>query len=494
MAEGSDQVGAGGEVASLGEQLAGHRHTFGQPVSRPGRTVEHVLGHGDARHLVVQPKCQRVAGIGHRPTRIGIGAAPPSRSSNHRSGCRSNSTWVIANRAPAVDLAGEPLELGIHVLGGRVDRHPGEEAGGGVERLAGAVGTAVECSDDLDQTDRVDLVGGVGATVSPAAGGSRRSPPARFGYRWRALPAAVDSSPRAVASRGVRWGIVSTPRCCCTKVEVISELIRARAIGLSLMSKNSTPPAAWISAAVANSRSRLAPLGGSSSTDTTHSPCLQLAAPAGSRRQGRRPGGRQRLAPGEGKERGTADRRPRAGWPRCDAAGCRSSRRSDARPRPSPGRRTPPRSPPTRPGRARDRRGTSGRPVFGWMVSGVIAASRISRRPASADCGPRLQLMPTAATPRPRQRRATSTPRAPVTVSPSSCTVIWAITGRSHWARTAPTADHQLLERRERLQHDQVDAAALQHGGLLAVQRRAARGVAADVFERACPAARSIRR
>ena len=46
-----------------------------------------------------------------------------------------------------------------------------------------------------------------------------------------------------------------------------------------------------------------------------------------------------------------------------------------------------------------------------------------------------------------------------------------------------PDRDHQLIEGRERLQHDHVDSPTRQHRGLLAVQRRAAGGVVADVLE-----------
>ena len=60
--------------------------------------------------------------------------------------------------------------------------------------------------------------------------------------------------------------------------DVISAFIRARAIGLSLTSTKPTCPDAWIARAVSISPSSEPPFGGSSSTETTHSPSRRARA------------------------------------------------------------------------------------------------------------------------------------------------------------------------------------------------------------------------
>jgi hypothetical protein len=92
----------------------------------------------------------------------------------------------------------------------------------------------------------------------------------------------MDAIPRTLASRGVTCGIVSTPTCCSISAEATSAFMRARASGLSLTSKASTPPASDSRRAVEISRSTLPPLGGSSSTETTNSPRRSLPASADS--------------------------------------------------------------------------------------------------------------------------------------------------------------------------------------------------------------------
>ncbi len=56
------------------------------------------------------------------------------------------------------ELALEPLELEIRVVGGGVDRNPDEERRGPVDRLADVVHAFVQSLEQPDEPDRVDLV------------------------------------------------------------------------------------------------------------------------------------------------------------------------------------------------------------------------------------------------------------------------------------------------------------------------------------------------
>ena len=91
-------------------------------------------------------------------------------------------------------------------------------------------------------------------------------------------PSSIDSMPRTLASRGVTCRIVSTPTCCSISADAISAFMRARASGLSFTSKRWTWPEAARVRAEAIMRSTLPPLGGSSSTETTNSPLRSLAS------------------------------------------------------------------------------------------------------------------------------------------------------------------------------------------------------------------------
>lgn len=91
-----------------------------------------------------------------------------------------------------------------------------------------------------------------------------------------------------------------------------------------------------------------------------------------------------------------------------------------------------------------------GSPELGWAASGVPCAVPIRRRMSSRPCGPRVQLVPTAASPRSRSRARTSPGASPATVSgaPSSSTkVAWATTGRSVTSRTTSTAASRSVPR-----------------------------------------------
>src|SRR5205809_977328 len=92
-----------------------------------------------------------------------------------------------------------------------------------------------------------------------------RTPPA-------CAPSRSDSSPAIVVSRGVRCGIVSTPVKRSIATEAMIPLIRARARGLSLTSRNCARPDSRTARAVSISASGLAPSGGSTCTESANSP------------------------------------------------------------------------------------------------------------------------------------------------------------------------------------------------------------------------------
>ena len=85
-------------------------------------------------------------------------------------------------------------------------------------------------------------------------------------------PSSIDSSPAIDASRGVRCGIVSSPTTRSIVAEAMSPLIRARARGLSLTSTTSTWPDSCSARASSSIACALPPRGGSISTETTNSP------------------------------------------------------------------------------------------------------------------------------------------------------------------------------------------------------------------------------
>ena len=78
------------------------------------------------------------------------------------------------------------------------------------------------------------------------------------------------------ASRGVTCGIVSSPTFSSIATAAMRAESRARAIGLSFRSVASTRPDALRRSAAASRASVFVPFGGSSSTETTHSPASSL--------------------------------------------------------------------------------------------------------------------------------------------------------------------------------------------------------------------------
>ena len=199
-------------------------------------------------------------------------------------------------------------------------------------------------------------------------------------------------------SRGVTWGIVSIPTSRWSVAEVISAFIRARAIGLSFTSTKPTRPEAWIVRVTSTSPSSEPPFGGSSSTETTHSPVAERArerrlAP---RRAGARDGER-RLVDLERRRGDAAGRRAPRGSPRSAPASCRSSRRRSARRARPPARRTPRSSRASSGGRRPVAPARLASPMFGSAASGS-PASRIPRSARSATVGPAPWFVPIAAT------------------------------------------------------------------------------------------------
>ena len=90
---------------------------------------------------------------------------------------------------------------------------------------------------------------------------------------------------------------------------------------------------------------------------------------------------------------------------------------------------------------------------------------------SSIDCGPWLQFAPITGTSHDSRVRTTSSGCSPRIVVPSSLNVSETITGSEVCARTARESDARLVERRHRLQDEEVHAAFEQALDLLAVRR-----------------------
>ena len=91
-------------------------------------------------------------------------------------------------------------------------------------------------------------------------------------------PSSSDSSPEIVVSRGVWCGIVSSPTVRSIATALMIPLIRARARGLSLMSTNWAAPVSLSACATSSIPAFEPPSGGSSCTETTHSPSRSIRA------------------------------------------------------------------------------------------------------------------------------------------------------------------------------------------------------------------------
>src|SRR6266511_3435980 len=96
-------------------------------------------------------------------------------------------------------------------------------------------------------------------------------------------PRRSDSSPAIVESRGVWCGIVSSPTNRSIATAVMIPLMRARARGLSLMSTKCAAPASLSAWATSSTPAFEPPSGGSSWTDTTHSPSRSIRVSSVSR-------------------------------------------------------------------------------------------------------------------------------------------------------------------------------------------------------------------
>ena len=141
---------------------------------------------------------------------------------------------------------------------------------GRVDRLADVVLSAVEAGDQprRARSSRPRRRRARRGSRPPAAGRpSRRACCARPRHGRRA------GAPRAPStmSRGVTCGIVSIPQARWIAIDAMSAFIRARALGLSFTSTK--PPARLPERPARPPRASLllAPFGGSSSTQTTHS-------------------------------------------------------------------------------------------------------------------------------------------------------------------------------------------------------------------------------
>ena len=291
-------------------------------------------------------------------------------------------------------------------------------------------------------------------------------------------PRSIDSSPAIDASRGVRCGIVSSPTTRSIVAEAMSPLIRARARGLSLTSTTSTCPSSCSARASSSIACALPPRGGSISTETTNSPARELPL-------------QERLALGlaaRDDDLALANDEPRAraavlvdGVPdRRDLGRRRSAAAAD--------------DPRAELARVRGELGE----VLGRRVREDHALAGEAREADVRERGERLAALAhaldaRAAPPggrrrgsrRSRRRRASARAAAacsaetPPSVCASSSKVRSATIGSDETARTARDRGEELVELVERLDHEEVDAAALEQLRLLgedglAVLRRAA--------------------
>ena len=300
-------------------------------------------------------------------------------------------------------------------------------------------------------------------------------------------PRSSDSRAMRFRSRVVKWTRHSRSRSCWMPNATDRQPIRTRAIALSLTLTRSTP-AAWRSRAASIVRSMRIERGGSISTDTTKRPAASFSArPVGGGASSPAVGvdvadtidARGRAAGAVERGSGAAElrcpcraRRSPPASPRCAPASCRSSRRRSVPPgrrAAAPSRRSRRVPPRTRTGRrcagAGRRSGGSSGPI--GSLAGTGPHERIE---AGHRAGAAVDADDVDAGTRPGPRAASSGV-VPSSSTSSSPNVSDATTGRSDAARASATDDEDVLERRERLDHEQVDAALqeavelLAHGG-----------------------------
>ena len=108
--------------------------------------------------------------------------------------------------------------------------------------------------------------------------------------------------------------------------------------------------------------------------------------------------------------------------------------------------------------------------MFGSAASGS-PASRIASSASSAACGPAPWFVPIAATSSSASRSAAAAASMPPAVSASSSKVRSATIGSDETSADGLDRRDELVEVEERLDHEQVDAASLEHARLLGVQR-----------------------
>ena len=314
------------------------------------------------------------------PASTGTGQ-PPRTSANRSSTSRSNTIWVIANRAPAATFARNRSASSSRSSAVGFTATPGKNAGRRVDRPAVEVLAAIEPRDQAGQPDRVDLVdalrAGVVADLGRVAGDREHVPDTLPNARRGAATRARAPSSRASSGAGSSRGRSSRSIAHAT----ISALIPARAVALSFTSTNRTTPDASsarrdLEQAPARAAEGRVELDRDDELARPERRCecgLALLA----RRARRRPRARShasRTRAGRLGVDGGADRRD------LGRASSRSSRRSRARRARAPPRRTPRSTRASRAGRSPCRRARLARPMFGSAASGTPAAVHLLER------------------------------------------------------------------------------------------------------------------
>ena len=270
-------------------------------------------------------------------------------------------------------------------------------------------------------------------------------------------------------SRGVTWGMVSIPASRWIAIDAISAFIRARAIGLSFTSTKPTAPDCRSTRATSIMASLVPPFGGSSSTLTTHSPSrsarASLVSPTAA------------MGRGSSGELARLERRPRR-----TLVVERRADRLDLRRRRAAAAADDPRA---------ERRCLGGEvaEVLGRRV-GVDDAPADDAREADVGQGGKRHAgvahrvereqrgVRAGAVVRPDRRdvELREPPAGGARIDAAARLGLVVEREQRHDRKRRGSADgldrgDELIEVEERLDHEQVDAAALEHAGLLGVQR-----------------------
>ena len=272
--------------------------------------------------------------------------------------------------------------------------------------------------------------------------------------------------------------MVSTPRASSAPATIMASMPTRASVPL-LMSMASTQPVAITLSTCSNTRSSEMPLGGSISTESANSRCLQLAPEPAFRLALARRGSAAALAAH------AALARARSCWLRagrrssplppsreCAPASCRSIHPRCARPalppRAQTARNIPAKSADRRCGRPR----ACGNPALGMAESGLPAFAELLPESAAGTAGPACNSRrspahswrPGARPLPPRACRRSSRLLRKMSVAPRS--------GSAENERIASIAGSSTFEVRKRLQNEEIHAALFQRQRLLAVNRR----------------------